>query len=293
MKFDENTKKIVLTCTVVLIVISIGVGIGFFVYHNAISDANITDDSNQSNNNSENDDIYSLEQLEAMALDYYELKNGVRPPLVGSSKNSEGFVDIQLYENLRDHNSTWAYYTIDPNTAKGTDSDGNIIDLTETLNNGNTYEDSKDILVKTIGLQNINEELIVDDNLKITFEGTERESGYYTYIAKVYLNNKLIPTNIFDNKSEKVIWSENHAARFKVEKINNVYFIISSIAKQNDGDYVLIINKDGKIIATASDVSIHIDESNKSFTIEDCKDIMVDAECSTEIRYILDNDISN
>ena len=43
--------------------------------------------------------------------------------------NDDGSVSIQVYENLGDHNSTAAWYTVDRMTATGTDSSGNDVDL--------------------------------------------------------------------------------------------------------------------------------------------------------------------
>ena len=43
--------------------------------------------------------------------------------------NEDGSVAIQVYENLGDHNSTAAWYTVDRITAAGTDGSGNEVDL--------------------------------------------------------------------------------------------------------------------------------------------------------------------
>ena len=72
---------------------------------------------------------YTQQELEKMALDYYEKKNNYRPSNVASTKNSDGTISIQLYDSLSDHNSTADWYTIDPKTATGTNILGNKIDL--------------------------------------------------------------------------------------------------------------------------------------------------------------------
>lgn len=64
---------------------------------------------------------YTLQELEMMALDYYEKVTNYRPTNVASIVNDDGTVSIQLYDSLSDHNSTCAWYTIDPKTGKGTD----------------------------------------------------------------------------------------------------------------------------------------------------------------------------
>lgn len=76
-------------------------------------------------------DKYTTEQLEKMALDYYEKQTGYRPSQVASQVNDDGTISIQLYDNMGDHNSTSAWYTVDAKTAVGTDLLENIIDLKE------------------------------------------------------------------------------------------------------------------------------------------------------------------
>ena len=43
--------------------------------------------------------------------------------------DNDGSVTIQVYENLGDHNSTAAWYTVDRTTAAGTDADGHKVEL--------------------------------------------------------------------------------------------------------------------------------------------------------------------
>lgn len=72
---------------------------------------------------------YTTKELEKMALDYYEKQTGYRPSQVASEVNQDGTVSIQLYDNMGDHNSTSAWYTVDSKTAVGTDVMENKIDL--------------------------------------------------------------------------------------------------------------------------------------------------------------------
>ena len=44
-------------------------------------------------------------------------------------ESSGGLTTIQVYENLGDHNSTAAWYTVDRITAQGTDGNGQAVDL--------------------------------------------------------------------------------------------------------------------------------------------------------------------
>lgn len=117
-------------------------------------------------------------------------------------------------------------------------------------------------------------ENIVIGNLSLSFIGVKIEDIYYEtryqYTLDILVNGKKINSNIFSNKNNKVIWSSNYAASFKVLELDNYYIITSFIAKQNDGSYVLILNKDGKVLKTFDDVGIKIDESNLSIEVTDC-----------------------
>lgn len=74
--------------------------------------------------------FYPNEDLKTMALEYYATKTGYTPQSAAAQNNPDGTVTIQLYDNLEDHNSTSAWYTIDPVTLIGTDDmTGETIDL--------------------------------------------------------------------------------------------------------------------------------------------------------------------
>lgn len=70
------------------------------------------------------------EELALYAREYYHSINGETPPSFGTKVNPDGTVTIQLYESLSDHNSTWAWYTVDRETGEGTDDiSGERIDI--------------------------------------------------------------------------------------------------------------------------------------------------------------------
>ena len=76
--------------------------------------------------------FYSSRELGDMALDYYEEHNDYRPEYVAWINNLDGTVTLQLYDNMGDHNSTSAWYTIDRFSGKGTDDITNTeIDITQ------------------------------------------------------------------------------------------------------------------------------------------------------------------
>ena len=64
------------------------------------------------------------------AVDYYTATYGEEPPEVSAQMQPNGTVLVQLYESFPDHNSTWAWYTIDPEFMNGVDEmTGETIDF--------------------------------------------------------------------------------------------------------------------------------------------------------------------
>ena len=123
-------------------------------------------------------------------------------------------------------------------------------------------------------------DLILDFNGVKTGE-TDYQMVQYQYTLDISLNGKKIDALIFSNKDDKVIWFSNCAAYFEVYQLDNYYILKSVIAKQNDGSYVLIIDKDGKILKTFNDVAIKIDDRNLSVEVTDCVSNDVLANCSS------------
>ena len=76
--------------------------------------------------------FYSNQELAGLALSFYRENNGAQDNQTLTSAaqtNEDGSVSIQVYENLGDHNSTAAWYTVDRMTAAGTDNSGNEVNL--------------------------------------------------------------------------------------------------------------------------------------------------------------------
>ena len=76
--------------------------------------------------------FYSNRELSDMALAYYQAHSGGQDNsnlTAAAQANDDGSVSIQVYENLGDHNSTAAWYTVDRITGAGTDASGSEIDL--------------------------------------------------------------------------------------------------------------------------------------------------------------------
>lgn len=78
--------------------------------------------------------FYSNQELADLALHFYQENNNAQDNqnLVSAAQtNDDGSVSIQVYENLGDHNSTAAWYTVDRITAAGTDRSGNEVKLAD------------------------------------------------------------------------------------------------------------------------------------------------------------------
>lgn len=86
-----------------------------------------------SDQGSEDFQFYSNQELADMALAYYKEHNSGQDNsnlTAAAQTNEDGSASIQVYENLGDHNSTAAWYTVDRTTGTGTDASGGEINLT-------------------------------------------------------------------------------------------------------------------------------------------------------------------
>ncbi len=76
--------------------------------------------------------FHSNRELCDLALAYCKKQNGAQNNenlTAAAQTNEDGTVTIQVYENLGDHNSTCAWYTVDRTTAQGSDGNGQAVDL--------------------------------------------------------------------------------------------------------------------------------------------------------------------
>ncbi|MBQ4225205.1 MAG: hypothetical protein II664_02705, partial [Oscillospiraceae bacterium] len=82
--------------------------------------------------------LYSDKKLISMAKKYYKAANGYLPPIAEIDHREGHYVTIHLYEEVDDgdgssHTATYAWYTVDDRTGKGTDDISlEKIDLTKT-----------------------------------------------------------------------------------------------------------------------------------------------------------------
>lgn len=73
---------------------------------------------------------YTDEELCTMARTYCEARNsGISPQYVVVDSTDGNMVSIHLYEDMGDHTATFDWYTVDRNTAVGTNTLGETVDL--------------------------------------------------------------------------------------------------------------------------------------------------------------------
>ncbi len=130
---------------------------------------------------------YTAQELEDAALNYYQenSEEHYRPGMVASMPDEENpnIINIQLYDNLGDHNSTSDWYSIDKTTGKGTNILGEEIDLT------NYVEEYVNNKVKFVDGANLAIAYIIPENEK-EFKNKYFTDEEYNKIDKVTLGNE-------------------------------------------------------------------------------------------------------
>ena len=181
---------------------------------------------------------YTQSELEQMALDYYEKLTGYRPGYVASELNQAGELVIQLYDTFSDHISTSDWYTIDINTAKGTDLLGNEIDLTSIGNlidsNSNTSKSSSGSLSN-------------EEALNIGNELYKKAKAYYWTEGINYGNNLVdgMYYAVSNIDTVKSFFSENGFSQFMknngfIQEIEGKYY---RVAADRGGDISYLGNE--------------------------------------------------
>lgn len=138
-------------------------------------------------------------------------------------------------------------------------NDNNLNDNNVQQNNGNENTEPSKFDRTIIKLSEPTETCDIDNDLKIEFISNKAHSEDATlYKADIYLKGNNINNLFFDGSN---IWSEEYTGIFNVYDVDNYYVLVSSVAKQCDGDYVLIIDKDGNTIKTYADVDFSIEKT--------------------------------
>ena len=160
---------------------------------------------------------------------------------------------------------------IDNNEINGNINDDNNINDQNGIENNDEVDsnDKNDINIqenekyKTITLSKENESFDLD-KLNLNFSGvpTNDGDGYFKYVLNIKYDGKNINSSFFNDKYNYRIWSSNMAADFKVYKIDNIYILISFIAKQCFCDEGIIFNTNGEVLKTFSIAEFSIDGQN-------------------------------
>ena len=127
-------------------------------------------------------------------------------------------------------------------------------------NDASTQENAK---YKTVTLSKENESFDLD-KLHLDFSGTHTKEGdeYFNYVLNIKYDDKNINSSFFSDKENYRIWSSNMAAEFKVYKIDNMYILVSSIAKQCFCDEIMFFNANGNVLKTFTTAEFSINEQN-------------------------------
>ena len=107
--------------------------------------------------------------------------------------------------------------------------------------------------------------------LKLDFKGTTYKSdeGHYTYILDIEYDDKTIDNTFFNDSSKNKIWSHNMAANFRVYRIDGVYILVSTIAKECFCDEVMIFNVNGEVLKTFTTASFKLDNNDLKISVSD------------------------
>lgn len=110
------------------------------------------------------------------------------------------------------------------------------------------------------------------DKLHLDFYGVntnDENDTYYNYTLKITYNNKEINNIFFNDKDNYRIWSHNMASNFKVYKVDEVYILVSFIARQCFVNEVMIFNTNGDVLKTISNCDFEIKNNNIKIRISD------------------------
>lgn len=107
--------------------------------------------------------------------------------------------------------------------------------------------------------------------LHLDFEGTTYKTynGHYQYVLNIKYDGKEIDSSFFNDKDNYRIWSHNMAADFKIYKVDEIYILVSFIAKQCFYDEIMIFNTNGEILKTYTTAIFNINDSSINIKTSD------------------------
>lgn len=182
---------------------------------------------------------------------------------------------------------------IDPEKDESLDLD----DEEDNAQDYSSYGDKRDLDSTRVKLNDEKLTYELNSNLKIDFIGTfdgrvnefdDNSDPIYRYKANVILNGTVVNSTFFDGSN---IWSDNQLGAFRIYEFGNYYILESSnTGALLDGTYLLIMNKEGKILKTHSDIMFSYDKNTLDITITDHESLSgVDQGPSEIIKYNLND----
>ena len=158
---------------------------------------------------------------------------------------------------------------------------------TETPNQPSeeTLPETETEVGQLIELSKETEEITYDENLRIKFIGTKSSDmeNAYKYKAEIYLNGELLSHNFYTGQN---IYSSNYGAHVKIYKLEGTYIISSFIAKQCNGNDVLVFTSDKTEMTPYLDVTLGVDQENSKYTISKCGDCMDVTTCQEKTQEV-------
>lgn len=148
-------------------------------------------------------------------------------------------------------------------------------DINEENDDVNNEEEEEEINYQKVEL-NKKKETYEFDKLHLEFTGTPTGEDYFKYLLNIKYNGKKIESTFFNDNKNYRIYSSEMAADFRIYKIEDVYVLVSSIARQCLGSEAIVFNTDGKVLKTFAMAEISVEDNiiNVSTSSDDnCMDL--------------------
>lgn len=149
-------------------------------------------------------------------------------------------------------------------------------DINEENDDVNNEEEEEEINYQQVEL-NKKKETYEFDKLHLEFTGTSTGEGedYFKYLLNIKYNGKKIESNFFNDNKNYRIYSSEMAANFRIYKIEDVYVLVSSIARQCLGSEAIVFNTDGKVLKTFAMAEISVEDNIINVSTSDDNNCMI------------------
>lgn len=122
----------------------------------------------------------------------------------------------------------------------------------------------------------------------LEFYGEEKDEGY-SYVLTLKFGEVEINSSVFSNPYQRFINSSNLNSKFNIYSIDDLYILVASTGASVDGEYGLILDKNGNFIDSYEDRTINVDIKNKTINISYCVDKEDNSTCN-QIVYKVNKD---